>query len=73
PWHPNSTVWRADLWGSERTLWEQLRYGQWEKPQAILIRCDDAHEAQEYISRGWRVSLYEHRCAEKIFSDVCHP
>lgn len=62
PWHHQSSVWRADLWQGERTTWEQLRLGQWEKPLAIIVRGDDEQVIRSLTDRGWQVKIYDSQC-----------
>lgn len=61
PWHRSSVVWRPDLWEGERTTWEHLREGMWEKPLAIEIEPQDGIRVRALARRGWRVEVFAER------------
>lgn len=55
PWHLNSKVWRPDLWEAERTSWEVLRAGEWDKPLMWDLSGAPASEIHQWVKRGWRM------------------
>jgi histo-blood group ABO system transferase len=57
PWHPDAKVWRADIWEAERSSWEHLRMGLWEKPVAVEVEPDDDRGVEALLKRGWKVHL----------------
>jgi hypothetical protein len=64
PWHRGTRVWRADLWESERTTWEHLKAGIWEKPVAVEIEPEQAPLVRALARRGWRIEVLGERFAE---------
>ena len=61
PWHRGTKVWRADLWESERTTWEHLRAGIWEKPLAVEVEPENGFGVRALARRGWRVAVIGER------------
>ncbi|WP_367871111.1 glycosyltransferase [Luteolibacter sp. Populi] len=61
PWQRGTKVWRSDLWESERTSWEHLRAGIWEKPVAIEVEPEDGTGVRALARRGWRVEVFGER------------
>lgn len=57
PWHKDAKVWRPDIWEAERSSWEHLRMGIWEKPVVIEVGPEDARGARALAGRGWRVKV----------------
>ncbi len=57
PWHLNSKVWRPELWEAERTNWEVLRAGEWDKPVMWELSGSPASELQHWFKRGWKLAL----------------
>lgn len=64
PWHRGSKVWRADVWEGERTSWEELRLGLWEKPLALEVEPEDGFGVRALARRGWRVRVFGGRFGE---------
>ena len=61
PWHRGTKVWRADLWEGERTTWEHLRAGIWEKPLAVEVEPENGFGVRALARRGWRVAVIGER------------
>lgn len=55
PWHYLSTAWRPELWRSEKTSWEQLRQGCWEKPDVAFVGPSSSRPVDALLERGCRV------------------
>ena len=64
PWHKGSSVWRPDIWESERASWEHLRMGIWHKPVSVELEPDDDREAYDLAKRGWRVFVFSDNYGE---------
>jgi lipopolysaccharide biosynthesis glycosyltransferase len=58
PWHRNAKVWRPDVWEAERSSWEHLRMGIWEKPLAVEVDPIDGRSARALWARGWSVKVW---------------
>lgn len=61
PWQRGTNVWRADLWEGERTTWEHLRAGIWEKPLAVEVEPENGFGVRALARRGWRVAVIGER------------
>ena len=61
PWHPGAKVWRPDIWESEKSSWEHLRMGIWQKPLAIELEPEDDRGVRALAQRGWRVTVFSSR------------
>ena len=70
PWHKDAKVWRPDVWEAERSSWEHLRMGLWDKPLAVEVEPDDGRAARALAERGWRVTVVTDRF--KGASVKCH-
>jgi lipopolysaccharide biosynthesis glycosyltransferase len=57
PWHFNSKVWRPEVWEAERTNWEVLRAGEWDKPVMWDLSGSPATELQHWFKRGWKLAV----------------
>ena len=57
PWHKGAKVWRPDIWESERSSWEHLRMGIWDKPVAIEVEPEDGRGVRALAERGWKVRV----------------
>ncbi len=57
PWHRGAKVWRPDIWESERSSWEHLRMGMWEKPVAVEVEPEDGRGVRGLLERGWKVRV----------------
>jgi lipopolysaccharide biosynthesis glycosyltransferase len=57
PWHYRSQVWRPDLWEAEKTSWEHLLDGTWEKPRGIEVEPEDSRSVHALLKRGWKVRV----------------
>jgi lipopolysaccharide biosynthesis glycosyltransferase len=57
PWHINSKVWRPEIWEAERTNWEVLRAGEWDKPVIWELSGSPASELQHWFKRGWKLAV----------------
>ncbi|BCU77655.1 glycosyltransferase [Luteolibacter sp. LG18] len=55
PWHYKTRVWRADLWEAEKTSWEHLRMGLWDKPVSVEVGATNGHAMRALARRGWKV------------------
>ncbi len=64
PWHKGADVWRPDVWESEKSSWEHLRMGLWEKPLSVELEPEDDRGALALARRGWRVKVFSSRLAE---------
>lgn len=64
PWHKGAKVWRPDIWESEKSSWEHLRMGLWEKPLSVELEPDDDRALRALAQRGWRVKVFSNRLAE---------
>jgi lipopolysaccharide biosynthesis glycosyltransferase len=58
PWHRGAKVWRPDIWESEKSSWEHLRMGIWEKPLSVELEPEDDRVVTALAQRGWRVKVY---------------
>lgn len=61
PWHRGTKVWRSDLWEGEKTSWEQIRLGIWEKPAAVTVEPENGFGVRALARRGWKVTVFGHR------------
>ena len=61
PWHKGAKVWRPDIWESEKSSWEHLRMGLWEKPLSVELEPDDFRGVRALVQRGWRVKVFSSR------------
>ena len=57
PWHFNTKVWRPEIWEAERTNWEVLRTGEWDKPVMWDLSGSPALELQHWFRRGWKLVI----------------
>lgn len=64
PWHKGAKVWRPDIWESEKSSWEHLRMGLWEKPLSVELEPEDDRAARALAQRGWRVKVFSNRVSE---------
>lgn len=55
PWHPHTKVWRPEVWEAERTNWEVLRAGEWDKPVMWELSGSPASELLSWLTRGWKL------------------
>jgi histo-blood group ABO system transferase len=58
PWHKGAKVWRPDIWESEKSSWEHLRMGIWQKPLSVELDPEDDRSVTALAQRGWRVKVY---------------
>lgn len=61
PWHKGAKVWRPDIWESEKSSWEHLRMGIWQKPFAVELEPDNDRSARSLAQRGWKVAVFAKR------------
>lgn len=73
PWHRNAKVWRPDIWESERSSWEHLRLGLWEKPVAVEIEPEDDRHVRALAERGWKVRIWRNGGAAADADDELAP
>ena len=64
PWHKNADVWRPDIWEAERSSWQHLRMGLWEKPEVWEIEPEDDHGMKGLLERGWKVWVSSSRLTQ---------
>ncbi len=64
PWHRGAKVWRPDIWESEKSSWEHLRMGLWEKPLSVELEPEDDRAVRALAQRGWRVKVFSNRLAD---------
>ena len=64
PWHKGAKVWRPDIWESEKSSWEHLRMGLWEKPLSVELEPEDDRAVRALAQRGWRVKVFSNRLVE---------
>lgn len=57
PWHHATKVWRPEIWEAERTNWEVLRAGEWDKPVMWELSGSPASELQLWFKRGWKLAF----------------
>lgn len=62
PWHHGTKVWRPDVWEAERTNWEALRAGEWDKPVMWELSGSPAGELHQWLKRGWKLALLREEC-----------
>ncbi|MGC4016828.1 MAG: hypothetical protein QM755_20290 [Luteolibacter sp.] len=68
-WKRKERPWKKDqggvqgsgLWDSEKTSWECLRMGQWEKPLILEIEPGNLARAVDLAERGWKVLIEDRR------------
>jgi len=59
PWHKDAKLWRPDIWEAERSTWEHLRMGIWEKPVAVEVEPENGREVRALAARGWKVRIWK--------------
>lgn len=73
PWHKGAKVWRPDIWESEKSSWEHLRMGLWEKPLAVELEPDGDRATRALAQRGWRVEVFSSRVEDGTHQSTTQP
>jgi len=66
PWHKDAKAWRPEIWEAERSSWEHLRMGLWQKPVSFELEPEEDRQSLALVKRGWRVRIFTHRTADEI-------
>lgn len=57
PWSDDCDAWSRHLWRSERSTWQHLREGLWEKPASLEVSPGSSGAPRSLFLRGWSVRL----------------